>query len=408
MNTNDIAIELPSSKSLSNRWLILNHLAGGKIHIARLSDSDDTRLLRQLLAQLQKKNNNLYYCNNAGSVARFLMAVLAITPGNHVLTGDERLLQRPMAPLIDTLRSLGANITCTAAEGSLPVKIEGGSLHHRTASIDPSMSSQFVSALLLIAPTLPDGLSLTMTSRAASRPYINMTCEVLRQCGVQVRQSSNGRTFYVEHCGNIHTPQNIYIERDWTAASYFYTAAALRPDLRIRLKNLSVDSLQGDNIVDSFFAKLGVRSREVRQPYRKTTRSITLSGGGVCDKQIAISCIDNPDLAPTFAVACAALKVRATLRGLQNLGSKESNRLLAIEQELKRMGAKIKIDDGKLVILPSNLHPTEPVQTYNDHRMAMAFAPLSLIFDGLKIEHPEVVAKSFPTFWEQFDMLQNH
>ena len=165
-----MAIELPSSKSLSNRWLVANHLAGGTMHLTRLSDSDDTRLLRQLLAQANRGGDNLYFCQNAGTVARFLMAVLAITPGSHLLSGDDRLRQRPMSPLIETLRSLGAKIECTTREGYLPVRIVGTPLDRRTATIDPSASSQFVSALLLIAPKMPAGLSLTMTARPASRP----------------------------------------------------------------------------------------------------------------------------------------------------------------------------------------------------------------------------------------------
>ena len=214
MKTNDIRITLPASKSMSNRWLMINHVTGGHFRINKLSTSNDTRLMRDLLTQIETKSSNVYYCDNAGSVARFLMPLLSITPGNHVLTGDERLRQRPMAPLIDALRSMGFRIECTENEGFLPVYIHGGVPNKRTVSVDPLLSSQFVSSLLLIAPCLAEGISLTMTQRPTSRPYIEMTCDALRQAGIEVRRSSNGRTYYVQPFTGKPKPATISIERD--------------------------------------------------------------------------------------------------------------------------------------------------------------------------------------------------
>ncbi len=247
-----------------------------------------------------------------------------------------------------------------------------------------------------------------MTQRPTSRPYIEMTCDALRQAGIEVRRSSNGRTYYVQPFTGKPKPATISIERDWSSASYFYTMALLRPDLRIRLLGLQLDSCQGDSATDAFFRQLGVTSTEVRSPYRAAGRSVTLNGGGILPKTLQFNCLDCPDLVPTFAVAAAAVKVKTTLKGVSNIALKESDRMQAISDELMRMGGKITASGEEMTIHPATLNPVEPVRTYNDHRIAMAFAPLQLIFPNLQIENPGVVSKSFPEFWEQFDqVLQN-
>ncbi|MBP5527198.1 MAG: 3-phosphoshikimate 1-carboxyvinyltransferase [Bacteroidales bacterium] len=405
MNTNDIRINLPASKSMSNRWLIINHLIGSHFRIGKLSTSDDTKLLRTLLTQMETHSSDVYYCNNAGSVARFIMPQLAITSGHHILTGDDRLCQRPMAPLIDALRQMGFRIECMEQEGFLPVQIQGGVPTKRTVLVDPLLSSQFVSALLLVAPKMSDGISLTMTQRPTSRPYIEMTCDALRQAGVEVRRSSNGRTYYVQPFQGKPKPACITIERDWSSASYFYTMAMLRPDLRIRLLGLQLDSTQGDSATDRFFRQLGVVSTEVRSPYRASGRSVTLQGGGEKTKTVQFNCIDCPDLVPTFAVAAAASGLRTVLKGVSNIALKESDRREAITTELRRMGVTVNASEDELHILPSTLKPKEMVRTYGDHRIAMAFAPLQLLFPELKIENPPVVGKSFPEFWDEFEKV---
>lgn len=402
MNTNDIRINLPASKSMSNRWLMINHLMGSHFRIGKLSTSDDTKLLRQLLKQLEDHSSDVYYCNNAGSVARFMMPLLALSPGNHILTGDDRLCQRPMAPLIDSLRQMGMRIDCTGNEGFLPVQIQGGVPLRRTVTVDPLLSSQFVSSLLLVAPRLPEGISLTMTQRPTSRPYIEMTADALRQAGVEVRRSSNGRTYYVSHFEGRPKAATITIERDWSAASYFYTMALLRPELRIRLLGLQLDSCQGDSSTDRFFRMLGVQSTEVRSPYRSSSRSITVQGNGEKSKTVQFNCIDCPDLVPTFAVAAAISGVRTVLKGVSNIALKESDRMVAITTELQRMGAVVNHTNEEMHILPSKLHAVDTISTYGDHRIAMAFAPLLMRFPEMKIENPDVVGKSFPEFWEEF------
>ena len=407
MNTNDIRINLPASKSMSNRWLMINHMIGSHFRIGKLSTSNDTKLLRNLLAQIENHTSDVYFCENAGSVARFMMPQLAMTSGHHLLTGDERLLQRPMAPLIDALRQMGFRVECTEREGFLPVQIQGGVPNKRTVQVDPLLSSQFVSALLLAAPKMPEGISLTMTQRPTSRPYIDMTCDALLQAGIEVRRSSNGRTYYVQPFQGKPKPATITIERDWSAASYFYTMALLRPELRIRLLGLQLDSCQGDSATDRFFRQLGVVSTEVRSPYRASSRSITVQGGGEKAKTLQFNCIDCPDLVPTFAVAAAAAGLRTVLKGVSNIALKESDRREAITTELRRMGVTVNSSNEELHILPSKLKPAGMVHTYGDHRIAMAFAPLRLIFPDLEIENPDVVGKSFPEFWEEFDKILN-
>lgn len=394
---------------MSNRWLMINHLTGGHFRIGKLSSSGDTRLLRRLLTQLDQRTSEVFYCDNAGSVARFLMPLLALTSGTHILTGDDRLKQRPMAPLIEALRQMGFRIECTEEEGFLPLTIQGSTPTRRTVQVAPLLSSQFVSALLLVAPTLPEGLSLTMTGRPTSRPYIDMTCDALRLAGADIRRSSNGRTYYVQHLAKTPKPATITIERDWSAASYFYTIALLRPELRIRLLGLQLDTTQGDSATDAFFRQLGVTSTEVRSPYRAASRSITLQGGGQRPKAFQFNCIDCPDLVPTFAVAAAAAGVKAVLKGVSNIALKESDRMLAIATELRAMGAGVETSTSELTILPSELHlpPANLIHTYGDHRIAMAFAPLQIIFPKLRIEHPEVVDKSFPEFWDEFNKCLN-
>lgn len=405
MNTNDIRINLPASKSMSNRWLMINHIMGSRFRIGKLSTSDDTKLLRNLLTQLENHTSDVYYCNNAGSVARFIMPQLAMTSGHHILTGDERLCERPMAPLIDALHQMGFRVECMEREGFLPVQIQGGVPTKRTVQVDPLLSSQFVSALLLAAPRMPEGISLTMTQRPTSRPYIEMSCDALLQAGVEVRRSSNGRTYYVQPLQGKPKPAAITIERDWSSASYFYTMAMLRPDLRIRLLGLQLDSCQGDSATDRFFRQLGVVSTEVRSPYRATSRSITLQGGGEKSKTVQFNCIDCPDLVPTFAVAAAAAGQRTILKDVSNIALKESDRREAITTELRRMGVTVNSTEEEMHILPSKIKPSGMVHTYGDHRIAMAFAPLRLLFPDLEIENPEVVGKSFPEFWEEFDKV---
>lgn len=412
MNTNDIHITLPASKSLSNRWLVLNYLSGKRFQLRNLSDSDDTQLLRHLLSQLernqQKRAKGLamdaepeYYCANAGTVARFLMSLLCTVPGVHVLSGSDRLKRRPMAHLIEALNAMGFSVRSLEEEGCIPVRIEGGVPRRKMAIINPTQSSQFVSSLLLLGCVLPDGITVSMTARPASRPYIEMTCDVLRKIGVEVTRSSNGRIYQVAHNVDMPKIRAVSVESDWSAASYFYVVALMLPGVRFRLKGLSLKSAQGDVVVADIFSKLGVVSREVRSPYRSGSPSVTIQASGTAEKSLKYNFIDCPDLLPSVAVACAYLGVKANLLGVKNLRAKESDRLNALQTELNKMGGSVTATENELRIKPARLHPVQPVETYDDHRIAMAFAPLQIPFPDLQIVNPEIVSKSFPDFWNQ-------
>ena len=429
MKTNDLHIQLPASKSLSNRWLMLNHVMGSRLGsnsekgsipngsnpekglpfmIRNMSDSDDTQLMAELLTQLRHGTTNLFYCRNAGTVARFMLALLAVTPGQWRLTGDQRLKERPIEPLIKCLRDMGCDIKCTETEGHLPVSITGYIPQFKMAEIDPTESSQYVSAMMLIGCLLPNGLTLTLTDRAASRPYIEMTCAVLTQAGLKNSVSPNRRVYRVEAIPqNVrHGQRIINIEPDWSSASYVYAAACLVPGMRIRMQGLSYSqSFQGDRVVKDIFDQLGVTTQELRSPYRTSIRSIVISYTGQHPEHFDYNFIDCPDLLPAVLVTCAALGIRAHLRGIKNLRLKESDRINALEEELRKMGATVTHTATEVRLVPSSLNPTLPVFTHGDHRIAMAFGVLTLRFPNLVIQEPEQVSKSFPDFWNQLNSI---
>lgn len=405
MNTNDIQITLPPSKSLTLRWLILNYLHGHPYHLRNLSTCDDARILRDLLGQMPQGDNHRFYCGASGTVARCMMALLAATPGEHLLTGDSRLSQRPMAELIDALNGMGFEVRSTDREGFLPVQIRGGVPRRKMAYVDPSRSSQFVSALMLVAPELPEGMSLMMTRRPSSRPYIEMTRQLLESLGVEVSLSSNGRNYIIGR--RPATKQRaITMEADWSAVAPFMTVAAMCPGQRLRLKGLEMPSLQGDSVIVDLFAPLGVVARRVRSPYKGRPSSVTVEATTEPTRLYRASFTDCPDLFPAVAVACAVLGVNARLRGIANLKYKESDRTAVVQELLTAMGCRITCNDKEMHLYPSQLHALPSLPTFDDHRIAMAFAPLLLRFPEMQIEQPEVVSKSFPDFWNQFAHLR--
>lgn len=411
MNTNDIHITLPASKSISNRWLVVNHFNGGAFHLSGLSTSDDTVLLRRLLSQIESRTG-VFYCDNAGTVSRFLIAVLAVTPGRHFVTGDERLKSRPIAPLVDALNAMGFDISYAEREGCLPLNIVGRPVPLRKmAFIDASQSSQFVSALLLMGVSLPKGIRVNLTTKVASASYVDMTMSVLREAGYIVEQNPTNRSVsLLPRVEALSGRRSVEIEPDWSAAGYFYLLAVVCPDVRMRLLGLSRQSVQGDSVVADYFARLGVVTSEVRSPYRKGVSSLRIQGGASRDRRVYFTFRNCPDLFPAVAVACAYLGVGARFSGLSTLRLKESDRIDAMLQELTSMGSVVSVDHrGDMVIRASRkpLSPTRPVRTYGDHRIAMAFAPLTFVCPGLEIENPEVVSKSFPDFWIQLQLVRD-
>ena len=331
-----------------------------------------------------------------------MLALLSITPGTHILTGSEQLCRRPMGQLIDALRNAGCSITCTNEEGFLPLKIEGAIPTAQRIVIDCSISSQFASALLLSAATMPQGGVVELVGTRASEPYIEMTLQVMEQAKVQWVLKGNPPAYNIEH--SIPQCDVVSIEKDWSSASYFFEAAALLPDVPIRLPGLQRESLQGDRAVRDIFTKIGLTVNQGEQ-------SIELKREKGFADSLEWDFVDTPDLVPTVAVTCAALGISAKLTGVANLRYKESNRLESIAEGLKKLGREVTVEDDVMLIpagepfTKESLAKADEIDSFDDHRIAMAFGVLRVINPDLRIKNPDVVSKSFPDFWKMLDRL---
>lgn len=389
--TGRVTVRLPASKSISNRLLVMRALSGGALEVENLSAADDTRLLDAAL----RTNGDDLWMGHAGTALRFGLAWAAVTPGVRTLKGSERLSQRPVAPLIEALRSLGADITCTEREGYAPLLVKGRNLKGGSLTLDATVSSQFITALMLIAPVLEGGLELRLSGNPVSTPYLRMTARLMRLAGIDVVRTDN-RIFIPE---STYAETAIEVEPDWSAASYFYTAVALNRDLEVELLGLSSKSMQGDAQVADIFKRFGVDTRY-------TARGALLSACDIFDDSDTFDFLACPDLAQTVAVAAAGLQIPFSLTGLQTLRIKETDRIAALAAELAKCGTGCKAEPDALLIRHfSDVSDTPSIATYHDHRMAMAFAPLALALGEISIEDPEVVTKSFPGFWAEMGKL---
>ena len=385
---------LPASKSESNRALILQALAGAG-DIANLSDAHDTQLLARLLAL--PPDTAEYDCEDAGTTLRFLTALLAVRNRRCVITGTARMRERPIGPLVDALRELGADISYVRAEGYPPLRLNGFAYSGRAAlNVRADVSSQFVSALLLVAPTLPDGLFIHLVGEVGSAPYLRLTAYTLRAWGARVEVEAHAVRVWP---GAVVAPEVYTVEADWSAASYAYALAALAPpDSELFLPNLTAFSPQGDHRVAAWAEDWGVETWYTETGVLLRTRN----NPPLAPPPTAYDFSACPDLAPTVAVLLAALSRPATLTGLRSLRVKETDRIAALQAELARFGAALTEAAPEVFeLLPGHFQVNgQYVRTYADHRMAMAFAPLAL-HGPLTIEAPEVVRKSFPAFWEE-------
>ena len=395
-------IRLPASKSISNRMLLLRVLSGGKIALHNISDCDDTRAMelgvRSEELGVRSDNTQTINVGAAGTAMRFLTAYFASTPCDVVITGSERMRHRPIGVLVEALRSLGADICYEGEEGFPPLHIKGRPLDGGTLRMAGSVSSQYVSALLMVAPTMRQRLTLTLEGDIISRPYINMTVSLMRRFGITVEEPDD-KTFRVtpgEYSGSDYT-----IENDWSAASYWYEMLALADEGEVVLEGLFEDSLQGDSCVRHLFEPLGV-STEFNE------RGAVLRKLGVRSEELGVRSEDLshcPDLAQTMVATCCGMGVPFRFSGLQSLRIKETDRLLALRQELGKLGYDVREEeDGVLessLLTPnSSLLTPNSIATYDDHRMAMCMAPLAMRHEGLVINDAQVVSKSYPTFWE--------
>ena len=389
----DSSIKISGSKSESNRVLILNSIFKN-IKIGNLSDSDDTVVLKNALENLHKSID----IHHAGTAMRFLTAYLStLDGGKFILTGSKRMKERPIGILVDALKNLGFNINYLKKKGYPPLEINGTKSEKSIIKLKSDISSQFISALILIGPTFKNGLTIELDGEIISKPYINLTLNVLKRMGIGYSFRKN--IIKIDNVKEIN-PIEYLIESDWSSSSYFYSIVAIDKKINIKLSNFFKESFQGDSFIEKIFIKLGVKTEFLNQT------EILLSPINDFKKPSSLSfnLIDNPDLAQTVAVTCLALKIQVKITGLQTLKIKETDRILALYNELSKLGAKIIFDDTSIEIIPPiNLNKNIEIFTYDDHRMALSFAPLGLI-TPLIINDPDVVTKSFPSYWN--DLLQ--
>nr|WP_319997569.1 3-phosphoshikimate 1-carboxyvinyltransferase [uncultured Draconibacterium sp.] len=389
-------INLPASKSISNRALIINALSYSPYPIQNLSDSDDTKVLTTALFS----NSNKFDIGHAGTAMRFLTAFLAKIVGEWEITGSERMQQRPIAILVDALIQLGAQIEYLGNEGCPPLKILGSHLKGQTIELDGSVSSQYISALLLIAPTIENGLTLKLKGNITSRSYIKLTLELMAKFGIQYRWDEN----------EIYVPEQKYFaldftcEADWSGASYWYQIMALVDKGEILLENLLLDSLQGDVNIASWFEQFGVTS------IQKTEGVLLTKSKNRQPDKLVLDFIENPDVAQTMACLCVAKNIPFHFSGLKTLKIKETDRIAALQNELAKFGIRITepehgelVWDGSVDMEQQEENPI--IRTYHDHRMALAFAPMALAGYNMQIDDPMVVTKSYPGFWEDLKQV---
>lgn len=383
----DAEITISGSKSESNRLLILQQLYPN-LHIENLSDSDDTHHLQDALSSKKE----IADIGHAGTAMRFLTAFFASQQGvTKILQGSDRMHNRPIEILVDALRSLGADITYLKKEGYPPLKIVGKELTKNTVSINGNVSSQYISALMLIAPSLKNGLSIELVGKITSVPYINMTLSLLHQ--LEIEASFSGQNINISPKTATNN-QTIVVESDWSSASYFYSLVALSDHSEITISTFFKKSIQGDSRVENIYRKFGVETSFRDNKIHLKKNNIKLPD------IISINLEDNPDLAQTIIVTCLGLGVDCNLKGLHTLKIKETDRLMALKKEIQKFDVdRVEVSDQSITLKNnSKLKSGITIDTYNDHRMAMSFAPLSLI-NPLIINNPEVVSKSYSNFW---------
>lgn len=392
-NTKNISgtINLPSSKSISNRVLIITSLCFSPYPIRNLSDSDDTKVLFHAL----HSNNNKFDIGHAGTAMRFLTAFLAKIVGEWEVTGSERMKQRPIKILVDALNQLGAKIEYLEDEGCPPLKIYGSHLKGKTLELDGSVSSQYISALLMIAPTIEDGLTLKLTGNITSASYIELTLKLMQKFGIQYQWEGNEITVPEQN----YFPHDFTVEADWSGASYWYQILSLAEKGSILLENLHLESLQGDANIAKWFGQFGVYSSQ------KENGILLSKSENIKPEKLGLDFIENPDVAQTMACLCVAKQIPFHFTGLKTLKIKETDRITALQTELAKFGAILtEPEHGELEwdgTIDSSVKEKMPeIKTYHDHRMALAFAPMAFAGFTLKIDDPMVVTKSYPGFWD--------
>jgi 3-phosphoshikimate 1-carboxyvinyltransferase len=394
------SLQLGGSKSISNRLLILQKVVQQNFSFNNLSDSEDTKLLLQALTDLEKGRNYTFNVHHAGTDLRFLTAFLSTQPGGtYSLSGSTRLKERPIGELVVALRQLGADITYLEKESYPPLLIKGKRLTGSKVHLTAAISSQFISALLLISPLLPKGLQLDFSGEPVSWPYINMTIELLKAFGVNIERMDNSIRVQPKQ-DQKSGPSFFSIESDWSSASYWFSVCALSSQSQMQIRSFNQESHQADSQLVQLYSALGVRSTFDKD-------QLTLTHGPSTLREFNHDFTSCPDIAPTLACTCLGLGIKARLTGLKTLQLKESRRIDVLKTELEKFEAKVIAGDDYLELIPPLKKPqgTVRIATHHDHRMAMSFAPLSIVYPGLQIDNKDVVNKSYPRFWDDLQSL---
>ena len=389
------SFEISGSKSESNRLLILNSIYGN-LKIDNLSNSDDTVILDKYITNLESHID----VHHAGTAMRFLTALLAIkTNKKFVITGSQRMKERPIKILVQALNKLGANISYFDKKGFPPLIIKGQEIFGGEISLSSNISSQYISALMLIAPILKNGLLINLEGKITSKPYLEMTLAILKKIGINCYFKNN--IISIEHCSKINNSA-ISIESDWSSVSYFYSIVALSNAAELNIGTFYKSSIQGDVKLYEIYAKLGVETKFIKSSSRILLKKIN---DFIKPDHIDLDLTENPDIAQTIAVTCFGLGISCDLFGLHTLKIKETDRLEALKIELSKLGANVKVTNNSFHLAPTfSINNGISIETYNDHRMAMAFAPLALM-TPIIINNPDVVTKSYKDFWKDLKSL---
>ena len=383
-----VGLSLTGSKSITNRLLILRNIYPS-LTIKNRSKSEDSVVLENAL----KSSSNVKDINHAGTAMRFLTAFYSILEDKEIIIkGSKRMHERPIYPLIDCLKLIGADISYLEKDGFPPIKIKGKKLNFKKVEISSNISSQFISAILLVAPKLVGGLVIELKGKLISKPYVKMTLSLLNNLGIKT--SFEGKLIKVANLEKIQE-KCINVESDWSSASYWYSIVAFSKRAEVRLNNFYKKSIQGDSVLVKYYKELGVDTKFVENKI-----ILTKIKDFTPPKHLTLNLVDSPDLAQTIAVTCFGLKIHCFLDGLQTLNIKETKRLNALKNELTKLGANVQVTESSLKIFEAQkLKKNTIINTYHDHRMAMSFAPLSLKIP-ISIENPNVVVKSYPGFWD--------
>ena len=393
----NVTVNLPASKSISNRALVINALSGSKMMPDNMSDCDDTEVILKALHDMPP----VIDIKAAGTAMRFMTAYLAVTPGGHVLTGTQRMRQRPIKALVDALRYIGADISYEGEPGYPPLGIRGRKLDGGRLEIQGNISSQYISALLMIGPVLTNGLELKLCGEIVSRPYIDLTLCMMKDFGADVDWIGVD-TIKVKP--KPYEPKPFFVENDWSAASYWYEMLVLgkSDESEITLTGLTDGSRQGDSAIKYLFSMLGVRTM-FKTRERGVPTTVTLKLVETKPPRLDYDFVNQPDMVQTMVVCCALADIPFRFTGLSSLKIKETDRVEALKTEMRKLGYVVRETGiGELSWDGERCEPYKDivVNTYEDHRMAMAFAPASIVFPGLKIDNPQVVRKSYPHFWD--------